>query len=330
MPSTEELYELLEAIGLPVTKISGDRHYWFIRTQGGSYFDEFFLDEFVGIGHEDVPCMPEDKRTDQLIDQVKERHPQATRVLNQVYKFCKEIHVGDVVIIPSASSAMFAFGYILDEQIYTVEVSQEDIEDGKCPFTRRRKTHWISGVPKSRVDSKLYTFFRNQQTLSQVDEYSEFIDRAIHPFYIKDGIAHLTLSILTPKSPNALDIPLYTYGIFARAKTLSEELGFSKDVLEIQSRTNVQSEGLIELFGKIPDILCVAVILLSLVGGRIKITFTKNKVHVDLKTKGLISAIVKILDRYKNDPVISEKTLLDAQSRLRIEDPCRQKDKEQP
>lgn len=153
-----DLYSLLKIEGLPIIEISKPRHYWFIRTQGGSYFDEFFLDEFVGIGHEDVPCVEESERTDELLEQVKINHPQATRVLNQVYKFCKEMRKGDIVIIPSASSAQFAFGYIEDDDYYTVNVSDEDIGENKCPYTRRRKTHWIRGISKGRVDSKLYTF----------------------------------------------------------------------------------------------------------------------------------------------------------------------------
>lgn len=139
----KELYAALAELGLPVQEVDDTRHYWFIRTQGGSYFDEFFLDNFVAIGHEDVPCVPEDKRTDQLIDSLKEAHPQTTRVLNQVYRFCKEIHKGDIVVIPSTASAHFAFGYITDNEAYQEEISEEDVAEGKCPYTRRRKTNWI-------------------------------------------------------------------------------------------------------------------------------------------------------------------------------------------
>lgn len=139
----KELYAALAELGLPVQEVDDTRHYWFIRTQGGSYFDEFFLDNFVAIGHEGVPCVPEDKRTDQLIDSLKEAHPQTTRVLNQVYRFCKEIHKGDIVVIPSTASAHFAFGYITDNEAYQEEISEEAVAEGKCPYTRRRKTNWI-------------------------------------------------------------------------------------------------------------------------------------------------------------------------------------------
>ena len=42
-----DLIKILEYIGLPVYTIDDNRHYWFIRTQSGSYFDEFFPFRFL-------------------------------------------------------------------------------------------------------------------------------------------------------------------------------------------------------------------------------------------------------------------------------------------
>lgn len=325
----ENAFQILRDAGMPVLHVSESRRYWFIRTQGGDYFSEFFLDGFVGIGHEDVPCIPEDKRTEEVIAKVRETHPQATRVMNQVYKFCKEIHENDIVIIPSASSAQFAFGVIEDSEIYTVEpISDEEKEDGKCPFTRRHKTRWIQGIPKARVDSKLYTFFRNQQTLSSVDDYSEFIERAIHPFYIKNEQAHLTLSINTAKSPNAFDMPLYIGGILTRAKDIYNELGLDAELADIRSRTNVQSAGLIELFGDPVFVAFVGIICIALFGGKISFESDGHSIKGKAETGGLIDAVLKILDRYKDNKTIGNDKIKEAQRRLEVDDP-RKKNKEQ-
>ncbi len=315
-----EASELLAQKGLVLQEVSSERHYWFIRTQGGSYFEEFFLDGFVAIGHEDVDCVAEDDRTEAIIEKVKETHPQATRVLNQVYKFCNEIHCGDIVIIPSASSAQFAFGYIEDNEVYTVEVSDEDIDDGKCPYKRRRKTHWVQGIPKARVDSKLYTFFRNQQAISNVDDYSEYIERALHPLYMKNGLAHLTLTLLPSESPYALDIPIYMQGILKGALELTNELGLSKDITKAQSRTNVQSAGLIELFGNPAFILLIAVIVIGLFGGTVVYRKNGENFECEMGTGGLIDAILKIWDKvFEHEQYLNE--VQEAQSRLEIQDP---------
>lgn len=316
---TKDIYQMLKEKHLPFHRIDSSRHYWFIRTQGGSYFDEFFLDEFIGIGHEDVPCVEEKDRTDQLINQVKINHPQATRVLNQVYKFCKEMHKGDIVIIPSASSAQFAFGYIEEDGIYEEKISDEDLEEGKCPYVRRRKTHWIRGISKGRVDPKLYTFFRNQQTLSQVDDYSEFIERAIHPLYIKNDIAHLTLDIRTPESPDAFDIPMYMEGILYRARSIAKELNLPTNMATAKSRTNVQSAGLIELLGSPVFIGLVAIIIIGLFGGNAELSLKDFKIK--FATPGLVDSICKIIKEYHADKRIGDKQLQEVQERLQIKDP---------
>ena len=309
-----DLIKILEYIGLPVHTIDDNRHYWFIRTQSGSYFDEFFLDGFVGIGHEDVPCVAESDRTDQLIDKIKDNHAQATRILNQVYKFCMEIKKDDIVVIPSKASAKFAFGYITDDTVYIENISSEDIDEGKCPFTRLRKVEWITGIEKNRVDSKLYTFFRNQQTLSQVDEYSEYIERAIHSFYIKSNIAHFTLSIETPYSPNAFDIPIFMCGILEKLNSISKELKRPISYDSIKSRTNVQSPGLIELLGEPYAICLLAVVMITIFGGKIK---TKD---ISVETTGIYGILKLILDHLHGTEELKIKA-----EELKIKNPTTQK-----
>ena len=319
----KECYSLLETIGLPVEHIDTDRRYWFIRTQGGEYFDEFFLDGFVGIGDEDVPCVDEKDRTKELIEKVRESHPQATRALNQIHKFCKEIHKGDIVVIPSASSAQFAFGIIEEDEIYEEDApSDEDVLDGKCPYTRRRKTHWIQGIPKSRVDSKLYTFFRNQQKLSNVDDYGEYIERALHPFYVKEGKAHFTLSLVTPESPNAFDIPLYMNGILSRAKQLYKDIGCNENDIKVQSRTNVQSAGLIELLGDPTFVALISIVVIGLFGGQAAFHHPSNGVYDgEVKTDGLAGFVLSLIDKFKDHNTIGDKQLKGAQDRLKVCDP---------
>lgn len=308
------LMAILEDIGLPIYTVDINRHYWFIRTQSGSYFDEFFLDGFVGIGHEDVPCVAEENRTDQLVESIKINHTQATRILNQVYKFCMEIQKGDIVVIPSKASAKFAFGYVTDDTMYTENISSEDVDEGKCTFTRRRKVEWITGIEKSRVDSKLYTFFRNQQTLSQVDEYSEYIERAIHSFYIKDAIAHFTLSVETPESPNAFDIPIFMCGILGKLEKISKELGMPIPYGSIKSRTNVQSPGLIELLGEPSAIILFAIITIFIFGGSVSID------NFSIRTNG-ICGIIELILKHLHD---IEELKIKAEA-LKIKNPTTQK-----
>lgn len=325
----DELKDILKDEGLLVSEVDPTRNYWFIRTQGGSYFDEFYFNQFVAIGWDDVPCLPEGERSQQILDQIKESgYVQATRVMNQVYRFCTELKIGDVVVIPSESSVAFAFGYI-DSEVYEVVPTQEEIEAGKCQYKRRRKIKWITGVPRNRVDPKLYAFFRNQQALSFANEYAEFIDRAISSFYIKNDVAHLTLSVETEKSPRADDIPTYMHGILARAFDLATEVGLIKDEDDsgkevVQSRINVQSEGIIELLGNPTFVFFICVVVIALFGGKLSFKYTKETTSADVGTDGLpglLKVISKIMLAHKNDRFIGDEKMTNIQGRLKVKDP---------
>lgn len=324
------LKDTLLAEGLQISEIDSKRNYWFIRTQGGSYFDEFLGKNFVAIGWDDVPCLEQSERTQDIFDKLHEAdYGMPGRVLNQVYRFCTELKKGDVVVIPSESSLSFAFGYI-DGDVYTVSPSKEDIESGKCPFTRRRKTKWVTGIPRNRVDPKLYAFFRNQQALSSANDQAEFIDRAISSFYIKNNIAHLTLSVEIEKSPRANDIPHYMHGILARTYSLATALKLipeddeDADLDCISSRINVQSDGIIELLGNPVFVFLVALVVIALFGGKATFRQKSDTTNIDVKTDGLpglIKTISKVFSDHKQDKYIGDEKLKKIQSRLQIKDP---------
>ena len=313
--NTLNLVNLISAMGLPVQEINTRRRYWFIRTQSGKYFSEFNRKNFVAIGHEEVPSLPAMERTPEIVNRVKQTYKQANRILNQVYRFCEEIKKDDIIIIPSTSSTTFLFGRVLEDSIY--KVSPEKLEPGKCEFTRRRKVEWIRNIEKSKIDSKLYTFFRNQQTLSNIDSYGEFIDRAIYPFYIKNDVAHLTLAVGTQESPDALDIPNFLGVVINHANEMAEKLNLPSSKNNIRSRINVQSEGLIELFGNPYFLGLVAIAIISLVGGSIRFKATPFGLDGEAKTDGLAGFILRLLDK-KPATYVQAK---EAQERLKIQDP---------
>jgi len=330
-----DLKEMLKEEGIVVNEVNAERSYWFIRTQGGSYFDEFFFGKFVAIGWDNVPCIPESERTQQIIDQLKDKgYGQPTRVMNQVYRFCTELKKGDVVIIPSESSLAFAFGYI-ESDVYEVTPSKEDEEEvdaTKCQYTRRRNVKWVTDVPRSRVDPRLYAFFRNQQALSYANHYADFIDRALSSFYVKNNIAHFTLSVEIEKSPRAEDIPTYMHGILARVSDLAVALGLidseedddDTDKEHISSRINVQSEGIIELLGNPAFVFLVSIIVVSFFGGKAAFKSNKEITSGEVATPGLpglLKVISQILLDHKKDKFIGDKKIVKVQERLKIKDP---------
>lgn len=314
----EALNNILTLSGLTPVNVS-EHNYWFLRTQSGEFFQEFYLNDYIAIGWDDVPCLEEPDRTEAIKDDIKNKlgYGQPTRVLNQVYRFCHRMKKGDVVIIPSSGSANLAFGRLLEDEYYEHTISEEEKEDNKCPYSRRRKIEWLKTSKRNMIDPKLFSFFRNQQALANANEYAEFIERAINPFYIKDNIAHLNLSVKIKESPKATDIPYYIIGLNEQMQLLADDLGIN--LSEPEARINVQSDGIIELFGNPLTIFIAGLIIVGIFGGKFKL------LCIDIETPGVIGAMEKIVNSYikiqQCKRNISEEKIKEIQQRLNIEDP---------
>lgn len=320
-----QLQELLLANDVHIAQIPSDRKYWFVRTDAGNHFDAFISGAYIGIGWDDVPLTEPTNYTDELIKTLEENgYKQAKRVLNQVNRFYNEMKPGDIVVIPSTSSLSFAFGTISNKPVYEKnDITEDDIENGECIYKRRREVQWImGGIDRARIDPKLYSFFRNHQAISDVSSHSEYIDRAINTLYIKDNIAHLTFSVDIEGNPKALDIPTFIFGLLSRSEDIAKELHcIEKEAdinSEISTRINVQSPGVIEIIGG-PCLVCLAaVVTIALFGGKFKFEVTKEKTSAECSTGGLIEAILKFLERYKDKDFIGEKEMNRAKNNLNI------------
>lgn len=309
---SSELETLLNRASVPIAHVDENRKYWFVRTDGGNYFDAFISGSYIGIGWRDVPLTKKEDYTDTLLQQLENQgYKQATRVLNQVNRFYNEMQKGDIVVIPSTSSLYFAFGFIEDGEVYEEEtITDDDIENGECPYIRRRKIRWITGIDRARIDSHLYALFRNHQAISDVSRYSEYIERAINTLYIKDNIAHLTFSVEAQRNPRSLDIPTFMFGLMSRTTELAKELSLIDDTESIDndltSRINVQSPGVIEIIGAPALVFLVAIISVMLFGGKAKFEHTNEKTSGELSTEGLAGFVVKILQIYKSNEFIGD------------------------
>ena len=319
--------ELLNNANVSVNEIVDNRNYWFVRTEGGDYYDDFLVNDYISIGWDNVPCVEKDKQTDSLIKQISDLgYGQPRRVLNQVYRFFKEMKKGDVVVIPSTSSHDFAFGYLEEDNTYTLDENKDSAELFTCPFKRRRKVLWVAGIPKSRIDPKLFAFFRNQQAISNAREYEDYIERAINTLYIKNDIAHFTLSVESTNSPRAFDVPFYLSGLLIRVSGLAKELKVTDKEFfnseELSTRINIQSPGVMEFFGEPLIVMLLAIVSISLFGGKAKFKHTDKETSGELSTDGLAGIVSKYLDyQNKKDSTLTEIKLREIQERMDIKNP---------
>ena len=305
------------------------RNYWFLRTNGGDFFKDFCKNNYVAIGWDDIQPIDEKDRTEEILKGYKLIYGRmTTRIMNQVYRFCYEMKKGDIVIIPAARSNKFAFGVLTEDSWYEETLTNEVLEDkGACHFKKRRSVKWIQSAAKHMVDSKLYLFFRNQQALSNANDYTEFIERAINPYYILAGVAHITFSVQRKSNIPALYLPLFITGLLEYASTLSNSIASRQSETEdafsnkISARINVQSPGVIEFLGDPVSILCLAIVGFLIVGGKAHFSYTPSEgINADLSTDGVLGFILKLL-KQKKDSHVSVEALQEITNDLNIKPP---------
>jgi restriction system protein len=308
----KELISLLTQVVEQIPVIDSGRQYWFIRTNGGEFFDDFLNTGSVGIGYNLVRLakLNEFKRassqTSFIASEVKEAYPDhtnANQVAGLLSRFLFEMKAGDIVVMPSESSWNYAFGEVTEKEPFEESGPENlwnDLVD-KAPFRKRRRVEWIKVVNRGQIDSKLYGAFRAPQTLSKANEYADFIDREINDIYTKNGKTYVKIRVNTPERIQASDF----FGMGIALLELSRE--FSEDALDegvpqIDVRSNVQSQGMLQFIGEHPLVMAwlASLVVLGTIGGGILLIGGHAKFNVfgqdiDLQTDGLIKKIQDFL-----------------------------------
>lgn len=300
---TEEQKEQLTTL---IAKMDAERHYWFFRTMGGYYFDEFVNDGFIAIGYDEIlmkelKALPE--RDDEARAQLKihldsqgrELTPaQTAKAAGQILKFYREMQHGDIVVIPGFLSQKFAFG-VVQGNLY--EDVRDYHEEGKCPFAKRRTIKWLKMVDRAQLDPKFLLGLSNQQTMSCVDAYAEFIDRKMEKLYSKGDKTYLVLRVNQDKGL-AWDDFCFIADLGELFKNVSNELGLEVDLTKIDMKVNVQSPGDIllicpENLSYLLPIAKIALFSIILIGGKVKFIESKG---IGSLIKDIESAVTHFLD----------------------------------
>lgn len=302
----------IEQLGQLIQNVNPDKHYWFFRTMGGMYYDEFVSKGFIAIGYneiimKDLESLPD--RDDQARAYIKRRlhefgnkltDSKAAKAAGQIVKFYRELAVGDVVVAPSFQSRKYAIGVIISDMY---EDSRNHLEQG-CKFVKRRKVKWLKEAWRRELDAKAILAFGNQQTMSSIDDYAEFIDRKINMLYNKGDKTYLVLRVNQDKGLTWDDF-CFISDLGELFESVSKENGLGIDLTDIQMTVNVQSPGDIMLacnasvgFNLILVLLALGVLL---PGGEFSIWGVKYKTEGFGKFFKQISDLVNdILDRHQD------------------------------
>jgi len=278
-------------------EISNETSYWLVRTQAGEYFEDFLAGHFIGINWDDIinlDLIMNDDKADELVEQIKEKYEDEKRpnhAARQIKQFVKEMKKGDIVIIPSKSSKYIAFGQIIENNIYTENVSDDDIEDGVCPFVKRRKVKWLKIQERNELDPYLYQLLYSHHTITSANTYATYIDRTLNSFYIKDNKAHFILHVNETRNIRAIQMAKLINNNLEIIDLFNELYNENLNKNNVDIKINVQSPGPVEIYGTIKEIAVIGFFIIAVCGGGFKLK--AKDIETELKTEGFIEKLIK-------------------------------------
>lgn len=291
-----------------VQSISSSKNYWFIRTQAGSLYRTFLENNYVSIGHKEVPIQfltaqkgiyitNESLVINEIKGMIKSYHAldeqplegrNISLITSQIVRFAYDIKVGDIIIIPSSKSNEISFGIIEDEQ--WVDANYNKNEDDAC---LKRPVRWIKTIRRYELDPYLYRMFNAQQAVNKVNDYAEIVERSINDLFILDEEAHFVINVKS-NAISAKDLFGLGSNLMAILDDVSQkfDLGVSSDNLQVT--ININSPGKIDIKSKIKSTTIVLGIILLLCGGGYEAADGTK-----LSTDGL-PGLIKAIDEYLN------------------------------
>ena len=223
--------ELLDQIlSFNIPKIPDETRFWMIRTQKGSFYDEFLAKKFVALAWNNIDETTDfsEQSIERLKDDIVIRFSEINRpstVINKCKNFIFEVKEGDILVIPSKGSQYITFakaGEYFEDSTKTVELERTvinriknddvDINDVSCPYKKRRRIQLLRTIKSNDLNYTLYRAISNYHGISNFDAYSRQILNTLYNYYIFHGSAVLVYNVrkTEPIKPRELSGLLYS------------------------------------------------------------------------------------------------------------------------
>ncbi|GAA0343708.1 hypothetical protein ACFQ4Z_02910 [Oceanobacillus oncorhynchi subsp. oncorhynchi] len=272
-----------------VLKIPDSTGYWLLRADGGKYYEDFFLNNFIAISDNEITLekmkVYDDNNlagitTEDLKLLYKENYDswspqQVAHATGRTEKFCIEMKIGDLVLVPAKRSTKFLLGIICSE-VY--ELTNQELNSSKevhysiSPYHKRRDIKWIKEVSRSEISEKLYWLLSAHQTIFNLQEQKEHVNQLLSPIYIQNGICHGSIKISKKEGVTANE----WYELYSSVKQYTD-LTTEKVII----KSNVQSPGLMEFVSdNVYSIVAITAVLSGFIIGEIN--------FVGIKIKGIL------------------------------------------
>lgn len=196
-----------------IPEMQEGKDYWLIRTNGGRFYEEYRAGGFIGIDWNEITAEDIDTLTyDELNRKVRQEYPNKKgpgRATSQLRTFSNNIKKGDTIIITSYASNKFSIGEVIDEKIFTTEISIQDLENNPklCTYEKRRKIKWLKEVSKWDVEKPMFKLIQHaRNAINDANEYADNIDSLLYDLYIRGDEACFSINVKKVE-----DIPAHKY-----------------------------------------------------------------------------------------------------------------------
>lgn len=301
----------LPQINYTIKELSNDKNYWFFRTNAGLYYADFALNNYIGLGWDEISDLSmfnvsteeEEKELKETVKTlVSQKYPDDSRAgltAGQIIKFVNEMKIGDIVIIPDAGSHSISIG-IVESDVYLQEIAEADSLDEsddenlgyeQCPYLKRRNIKWVTSASKYQIDPYLFKLFCAIHTISDANSYAKYIDRIMYPIYMKNDEIHITLNVEQDESITARSMNKLLSGILSILDNYTNT-EVSKEADKLALKVIVESPGKLEFIGGtlVGCAICSS-LALFLFGADIK--FSCGDIQFSAKSQGASSAITE-------------------------------------
>ena len=304
MFSADETLNILTTCGIPV--IDPSTNYWFIRTNGGDNFENFYFGQYVAIGWDKIDDLDSIKHCslNDLKDEIIEAYPDDSKpgsTASQIIRFVNDIKIGDYVLVPGANCDRIAIGQITSEPYIYEASDQERIDvmffDEEISYLKRRNVKWIADRPFERreLDPMLIPIIYSYGTIVNANPYSGFINRTLYSCYIQGKEMHAIFDVTTTKNIAAVDLCNFISSIFESADIYSELYNIPIEKNEFSIKAAINSPGPVEIITCATSaFVLLASLSLFINGAKVKFSFDILKVvkgDVDIDSPGLVDKI---------------------------------------
>lgn len=141
---------------------------WLVRAGKYGEHEKRFLDEkriyltWWGLDH-DLTSLGDQKELRTLLEEKRPDAPK-NRIgshVGQIWRFCKEIHLGDWIIVPSKQRSSIHVANVKGDYVFN--------RDGEDPYYHYRDVEWVvQDVPRSNFDQDLLSSFNAIMTICQI------------------------------------------------------------------------------------------------------------------------------------------------------------------